>query len=719
MSSAATEDTGPAAISSTASHLSHDDAATKPAAATHSFLERFTSQILWCGVALLALVCYLFGDQAAWLVKFPAAWHLPLATWLSSIAEVVTGFLTPAARLFSHALEVPMIALRDLLQWIPWPALTLASVALAVLSGASLPTVLFTLFALCYIALSGYWIQAMNTLALVAVAVPLSIFIGLIGGIAARYSSKCRRVIEPTLDLMQTMPTFAYLIPLLVLFGFGPVVGLIASAIFAAPAMVRNVSLGLQRVSPSISEAGRISGTTFLQQLLLIELPAAREQIKIGLNQTIMAALAMVIIAAVIGGFNDIGWEVLSTMRKARFGDSLIAGAVIVAMAIVLDRVSAAFATDTPASQANLLFLPRKNTALLLLLLAFVAAVLFLLLGFQTPEDVALIRNMGIAIDDNLTRFVGEAGETLTNIKNTAFYYYLLPLRIGLNQAILPFTWGFEFTTSMKLGFLLGSLLVAAVIAAAFSWRAAVSVMLFAYIIFFGLVGAPWIVLCAAFTVLAWLSAGRGLAIFVLATCALALTTGLWEKSMLSLYLCGAAAIMAFVIGALLGIGAAASDHFSALLRPILDTFQTIPMFVFLIPVLMLFQIGEFTALLAIVAYAFVPAARYTENGLRQVDKGLIEVAEMQGCTRWQVFTNVKLPGALPVILLGLNQTVLFSFAMLVITALVGTTGLGQQVYIALNSADIGSGLIAGCSMAFLAMIIDRMLRGWSARLAH
>ena len=185
---------------------------------------------------------------------------------------------------------------------------------------------------------------------------------------------------------------------------------------------------------------------------------------------------------------------------------------------------------------------------------------------------------------------------------------------------------------------------------------------------------------------------------------------------MLSIYLCGSAGAVAFFIGSTLGLCGASSDRFSGLLRPVLDTFQTIPLFVFLIPVLMLFQIGEFTALLAIVAYAFVPAARYTEAGLRQVSPELIEVARMQGCSPMQVLWQVKIPLAMPVILLGLNQTVMYSFSMLVIAALVGTTGLGQQIYIALSSADVGAGLTAGLTMALLAMVVDRMLRAIASR---
>ena len=512
----------------------------------------------------------------------------------------------------------------------------------------------------------------------------------------------------PALDLMQTMPTFAYLIPILFLFGFGPVVGLIASAIFAAPPMVRNVMLGLERVSPEVVEAGHIAGTSRWQQLLWVELPAAVPQLKIGLNQTIMAALSMVIIAAVIGGFDDIGWEVLASMRKARFGDSLLAGGVIVLIAVMLDRVSAAFATTSRLERKQ------GNTIRILAVTVVLLVVAGKLLGWEAPGDVEWVARLARAIDANLTGFVGEFGNALAAIKNQSFYFYLLPVRIGFSQAILPFTWGFALTPEMKWAYALVGFAFSGLLIWRVSWASGVATACALYLLYFGLVGSPWPVLCIGAVVAARAAAGWRGAAFVASVCLLILVTGLWEKAMLSMYLCGSAALLAFAIGAALGVGAAISDRFARGLRPVLDTFQTIPLFVFLIPVLMLFQVGEFTALLAIIAYAFVPAARYTESGLRQVPEDLVEVARMQGCSPSQIFWQVKVPIAMPVILLGLNQTVLFAFAMLVIAALVGTTGLGQQVYVALSSADVGGGLVAGSAMALLAMAADRVLRGWA-----
>jgi glycine betaine/proline transport system permease protein len=141
---------------------------------------------------------------------------------------------------------------------------------------------------------------------------------------------------------------------------------------------------------------------------------------------------------------------------------------------------------------------------------------------------------------------------------------------------------------------------------------------------------------------------------------------------------------------------------------------QTIPLFVFLIPVLMFFQIGEFSAFLAICMYAIVPMIRYTRHGLTSTPEEMIEAARSSGAGKWQEMFEVRAPYAAPTILLGLNQTILYAFAMLVIAALIGTTGLGQSIYLALGKADVGLGLTAGAAMAILALVADRLVQGFA-----
>ena len=185
---------------------------------------------------------------------------------------------------------------------------------------------------------------------------------------------------------------------------------------------------------------------------------------------------------------------------------------------------------------------------------------------------------------------------------------------------------------------------------------------------------------------------------------------------MLSVYLCGLGIIISFIIGSTIGILAAEFKSVSYFVRPINDTLQTMPMFVLLIPFVMIFKIGEFTALLAIIAYATVPAIRYSEHGLRSVSPEVVEAATCMGSTRWQLLWRVKIPLAMPEMMLGLNQTIMYGISMLVITALVGTSGLGQQVYIGLGDGDFGVGMTAGIGMAIIAIIADRMTKAWSAK---
>ncbi len=184
----------------------------------------------------------------------------------------------------------------------------------------------------------------------------------------------------------------------------------------------------------------------------------------------------------------------------------------------------------------------------------------------------------------------------------------------------------------------------------------------------------------------------------------------------MSICLCGIAVIISFQAGTTIGIWAAHNDTVSAIVRPFNDTLQTMPLFVLLIPFVMVFKIGEFTALLAIIAYAIVPAIRYAEHGLRSLPANVIEAATMIGATNQQMLWQVKIPLGLPVMMLGLNQTIRYGIAMLIIAALVGTNGLEQVVYMGLSDGDFGVGIIAGIGMVIIAIITDRMTHAWSRK---
>jgi glycine betaine/proline transport system permease protein len=236
-------------------------------------------------------------------------------------------------------------------------------------------------------------------------------------------------------------------------------------------------------------------------------------------------------------------------------------------------------------------------------------------------------------------------------------------------------------------------------------------VLLVGAFLYVGTTGMPWIAFMVIVTACAARYGGWKVATFAVLGQLFILVGGQWDQAMISVYLCATALCLSVVLGMALGIWGAASDRVSMVLRQINDTLQTVPQFVFLIPVLMLFGVGDFTGLVAIMLYAIVPCIRYTEHGLRQVPASQIEAGISMGCTRAQMLWQVRLPSAVPEILLGINQTILFAMGMLVIASLVGTDGLGQQIYIGLGKNDPGMGIVAGLSLAIIGMLADRILR--------
>lgn len=670
----------------------------------------------WFALIGLTLAALGFRDSLDWLMAFPEAWEWPMTEWLNTGMDWIVEAAGPAFRAFSDLMDYPMSWVRGLLQWLPW-ALTVGLLVIASYAVSGWKLAVFTFLAMFYMVVIGYWPESMNSLALVMVSVPLAVAIGFVVGTWAFYSERAERVITPVMDTLQTIPVFAYLLPILLLFGFGPVVGLIASILYAVPPMVRNTTLGLARVDEEVIEAGMMAGATAGQMFWRVRVPSALRQILLGVNQTMMAAFSMIIIASIIGGTSDIGWEVLIHIRKANVAEAILAGIVIALMAMVMDRITARAAmARAPEGGAEESFVAKYRYWILAA--AFSVVMLGMARVFPFLQDYPRAWEVypADAMNDAFNYVLVEYAGTIKAIKTTALFYLMLPVKMGLEQTISPFSWGFEFTLPMKIGYGV----VMAGLVAFFMMRgrvnAAIGIALLAILLYFGITGLPWLSVAAVMTLLAWQAGGRRLAIGTGLGLAFLMLAGVWPETMISFYLCGIAVALSFLIGTTLGVIASENDAVSAFVRPINDTLQTMPLFVILIPFVMFFKLGDFTALLAIMAYSIVPAIRYAEHGLRGVSPEVIEAAKACGSTRWQMLWRVRLPLALPQLLLGLNQTIMFGVAMLVITALVGTSDLGQEIYIGLNKGDFGIGMVAGIGMATLAMIADRMTRGYSKK---
>jgi len=225
------------------------------------------------------------------------------------------------------------------LRAVPSPILIVAIGALTWLLRRSIPLVIFVMAALLFIINQGYWQATLETLSLVIVAAAMSAAIGIPLGIAAAHSPRLFSAMRPVLDLMQTLPTFVYLIPTLVLFGLGVVPGLISTVIFALPAPIRLTHLGISSVPKALIEAGEAFGATRAQMLWKVELPSAAPTIIAGITQCIMLSLSMVVIAALVGA-GGLGVPVVRALNTVQVGMGFEAGFVIVLLAIILDRIS-------------------------------------------------------------------------------------------------------------------------------------------------------------------------------------------------------------------------------------------------------------------------------------------------------------------------------------------------------------------------------------------
>ncbi|MEQ1576321.1 MAG: ABC transporter permease subunit [Hyphomicrobium sp.] len=629
---------------------------------------------IWTIAIIATASLYLRPDLAPWAVDYPATAIIPIAEWTSALMAWLKINLTWFTRWLTDVFNIPLSWAFNLLAkgWklgpgpdalvlprLSWVGIcaTFAIIGYA-LGGWRLSAVAAT--GMLYIALFGQWESSMLTLALILISVPVCIFVGLgLGVLSFRKPAIDKYIMTPMLDLMQTMPTFAYLIPMLLLFGNSPVSAMIATAIFAMPPMVRATVLALQRVPHEIDDFGEMVGCTPRQKLLSVLLPSARPTLMVGVNQVIMLALNMVIISSMIGA-GGLGYDVLLALRALKIGQGMEAGLAIVALAIVLDRLSQAAAVQrAPLHLDQAPFWQRYPY----ITMAVAALAITTLLSVFLPVFAGVPKAITIS-----TAPWWKAGvDWLTINYFDAIEAFRTALLIHILNPVRAFLEGFPWLGAVLLiglaGFRLGGARLAAIV-------------------------VPMTLFCAV--------------------------TGLWEKTMATLYLCGVAAFLAAALGIPIGFLASRNDRVEGVVNTIIDTLQTLPSFCFIIPVVMLFRVGDVTALIATVLFAIVPAIRYTNLGIRQISPSLIEAATVAGCTPRQTFFRVQLPLALPEIMLGLNQTVLLALSMIIICAMIGTRDLGQEVFIALAKADAGRGITAGFAIAFIGIVADRLMRGWA-----
>ncbi|MCX7349327.1 MAG: ABC transporter permease subunit [Alphaproteobacteria bacterium] len=620
---------------------------------------------------MVVVIIIVLGVAAAWawppLARWPNEWAIPFRDWVTQGFIWFSTAVKPATRALSWLLSWPLWLAEALLfrgfpalhlPPLPWVAIVGGTAILGHWAGGRELAIFCGLSAF-YLAIFGLWRDAMQTLSIVLVTVPLAAATGLALGLWATRNDRVERSLNSVFDVMQATPHMAYLGPVVILFGFGQVPAMLATFGFALPPMARCTILGLRTVPQDILEAGRMAGCTPRQLLWKVEIPAAEKTLMLGLNQVVMQTLAMVVIASLVGA-SGLGQKLLFSLQQLQIGKAVEQGVAITLIAIVLDRLTQAYIAKVPEhivpKTGFIGRYPHVSNFLLLLVASVAAASLFH--GFAVlPKEMTLSYggpiNSGVRwVSKELFPYIKPARDALT-------IWLMLPLR--------------NF----------------------YLWL-------------------PWPVMLGVLAAIGYHFSGWRLALLPVCLFGFMMLAGFWEPMMLTIYLVTGATILCVLIGIPIGIWAAHSPRVAHVTRGVCDTLQTFPSFIYLIPVIMLFQTSDVSNVIAMLAYATVPAIRFTYLGILRVPVATLEAATASGATPWQRLCKVELPIAFPEILLGINQTIMMALAMVAITALIGSRDLGQEIYKALPGADTGRGLLAGLGIAFIGITADRLIGAWA-----
>lgn len=645
---------------------------------------------------------------------FPDEWNIGLADMVNQARvwaiqnnqthPLFTVVFNPIREIIGFGLSV----VESVLRWAPWYVLV-ALTSLLMVKARGVRAGIFAGAAMLYFGAVSLWSETLQTLTLMGVAVAISLLIGIPVGVWAGRNLKVEKALRPVLDVMQTLPAFVYLLPVVLLFGIQGVPAVVATVIYAIPPAIRLTALGLRQVPAESVEASVIFGATARQTLFKVEIPLAKPSIMAGVNQTLMMALGLVVIASLIGAAG-LGLVVEQSLRNLDVGRGLEAGMAVVVLAILLDRISNGLATRTSRKTGDFRFLP------------------------QSWQRMQRARNIEAAIDRLGKGLIGIQSRitdlAVVPIRKTAVGKYLKSHPGTVSAALVLIVLAIigrltrtgEFPAAISFGF--AGAIDNAVVWARDNLRSFTSFLsdsLTLYgtrplrVLFDSVI--VWPVLMAAVAALAWRVAGWGVALFSLGGLFLVGLLGMWSPTMDTVSQTIIAVGLALVIAIPLGLVAARSRRFERVLQPIYDTLQTIPTFVYLVPVMILFSPGRIPGIIASVLYAISPGARLTTLGIRQVPEQTVEASTMFGATSTQTMRKVQIPLALPSIMAAVNQVVMMVLAMVVIAGMVGGEGLGLLTVRGFRrQQETGLGFEAGIAIVILAMIFDRITEGFAHR---
>lgn len=510
----------------------------------------------------------------------------------------------------------------------------------------------------------GLWQESMDTLALTLAAVALSLALGFPLGILAGRNERFMSLLRPVLDVMQIMPTIAYLAPLTLFFLIGPATAAIATLIYAVPATIRITAHAIHGVAPATVEAAESLGATRWQSLRKVYLPMARRTLILALNQTLMMALAMVVITALINA-PGLGQSIVRALQRVDVGKAFEAGLAIVIMAVLLDRLTSAASQRAESEyRAGRVADPRQRRRLLA--------------GALLVSGAAIVAGAALPV-----------GAEFPSALRLALAGPVNEISDWLKVSLYAFSHGLKDLVTYGLINPLQSLLVS----------------------------SPWWLVVAGVAGIALL-VGNTRAAMLAALCLLLIAAlGLWEHGMITLASTLVATALTLALGLWLGIAFARNQRAATIMRPLLDAAQTMPSFVYLVPAIALFGATRFTAIVAALIYAAPPVIRLVEDGIRGVPGSVTEAAVSAGATPRQLLWKVQLPMARASLLLAANQGIVLVLAMVVVGGLVGAGALGFDVVTGFSRrSDFGRGLAAGVAIVLLGIMLDRITQAAGAR---
>ena len=635
----------------------------------------YRSVILFIALMLIGLLTQQFLSESHWVFTWPKDWYLPADLWLNNLFDFFskrTFFDSFTGKDVIRAtvpfVDVPTKFIENVLingftqgfgsaKQVIFPPFSWLGIAIVIVfscyrvGGAKLASLSF--ITLIYLLVFGLWKSAMLTMALLSVTVPLGAAIGLFIGIKIWRSPRIKPVSLLILDQLQTIPVFAYLVPMVVFFGLGIAPAVVTTIIFAMPTMVRSTVMGLEEAEADMKELALSIGCNNRQVLWKVILPTAQNALRVGLNQVIMLSFSSVIIASLVGA-DGLGYDVLVALRRLDIGGGLEAGFAITLLAITLNSFLQHF------SSRRFVYgdlLGRRGFWLVIIAVLSITTIMSTAVPWLSIYPKTMVLSTGGFFDDLMSWVNLNLYDYTNGMKVFLLVYVFFPFK----ELLLALPWPVFVIAVGAAGYLVGN------------WRKGLFLAFLTFLI-------VWV--------------------------------GLWDKAILTFYLCALAVFFATIIGVPIGIWAGRSKAAAQIIIPIVDTLQTLPAFIYLIPAIMLFGTGDFPSFVAIVAFSICPAIRYAEFGILTVPSELKEAATQLGCNSIQRLLKVELPTAGPQILLGLNRTIMMGLAMLVVTALIGTSDLGQETITALTKVDPGRGLVAGFAVAFIAIIADRLIGG-------